>query len=155
MTRNQSPSPLEKAMRELSSERASEDFTGRVLDELAHREPSKLRGLSPRWAVALATLAAGSLALGIWLPSYPTTESKPSETNTQLLLRQEYESLQSEVDKLRSLAAQPPPVLYLGGDSRVDLVLDLGQSGLDPTKLDIRSTATGNRRSDSDGRRIQ
>ncbi len=155
MTRIQNPSPLEKAMRNLSSERASEDFTGRVLEELARREPSRLRGISPRWAVALATLAAGCMALGIWLRSYPTTESKPSETNTHLLLRQEYESLQSEVDELRSLAAQPPPVLYLGGDSRVDLVLDLGQSGLDPTKLDIRSTATGNRRSDTDGQRIQ
>jgi hypothetical protein len=142
-------------MRELSPERASEDFTGRVLDEFDSRRPSKLGGISPRWAVALATLAAVSLALGFWLHSYPTAESNPSETNAQLLLRQEYESLQSEVDKLRSLAAQPPPVLYLGGDSRVDLVLDLGQSGLDPTKLDIRFTATGNRRSDPDGPRIQ
>lgn len=155
MTRNQNPSPLEKAMRELSPERASGDFTGRVLDELDSREPSQLGGIAPRWAVVLATLAAVSLGLGFWLRSYPTSESTPSETNTQLLLRQEYESLQSEVDKLRSLAAQPPPVLYLGGDSRVDLVLDLGQSGLDPTKLDIRSTATGNRRSDPEGPQIQ
>jgi len=154
VTPNRQPYPVEEALAELSREQASEDFTRRVLDGLDHRRASKLVGVSPRWVAALATLAAVGLALGFWLRSYPPTEPSVREEST-LLNRQEYESLQDEVAALRSLAAQPPPVLYLGGDSQIDLVLDLGQSGFDPTQLDIRPAAAGTRREAPESRRIQ
>jgi len=137
VTPNRQPISLDEALENLGPERASEDFTRRVLDGLDHRRHSRMAGLSPRRVATLATLAAIGLALGFWLRSHPAVEPEVQE-NSARLLRQEYLSLQSEVAALRSLAAQPPPVLYLGGDSQVDLVLDLGQSGFEPPKLDIR-----------------
>ena len=154
MTRNQQPICLEETLAELSPELASEDFTRRVLDELGHRTPAKRFGLSPRWVAMLASFAAIGLGFGFWLRWDPAAEPTDQDESAKLL-RLEFESLQSEVDALRSLASQPPPVLYLGGDSRIDLVLDLGQSGLDPTKLDIRPAAAGTRQSDPGARRIQ
>jgi hypothetical protein len=154
VTQNGQPCSVEEALAKLSRERASEDFTQRVLDGLVHRRPSKLAAMSPRWAVTLATLAAFGLALGFWLRSYLTIEPTVQEDRAGLI-RQEYESIQDEVAALRSLAAQPPPVLYLGGDSQIDLVLDLGQGGFEPTKLDIRPTAAPTRRAAPEGRRIQ
>ena len=151
MTRNRKPICLEEALAELSQERASEDFTQRVLDGLGHRRPSKLPSMSTRWVAMFAALAAIALALGYWTHPYLATEPTVQDESAKLL-RQEYETLQSEVAALRTLAAQPQPVLYLGGDRQVDLVLDLGQSDFDPTKLDIRPAATGTRRVEPDGR---
>ena len=154
MTPNRQPHSVEEALAELSRERASEDFTRRVLDGLDHRRPTELAGISPRWVATLAMLAVVGLALGFWLRSYPATEPSVRKEST-MLLRQEYESLQDEVEALRSLAAQTPPVLYLGGDSQIDLILDLGQSGFDTTQLEIRPAAAGTRRVAPESRRIQ
>lgn len=154
MTRNRQQPPVEEALAKLPREAASEDFTRRVLDGLADRQSSKLAGISPRWLATLATLAVVGLALGFWLRSYPAAEPTVQQESA-LRIRQEYESLQDEVAALRSLAAQPPPVLYLGGDGQIDLILDLGQGVFDPTKLDIRPAAAGTRRAGSTGRRIQ
>lgn len=154
MTPNRQPLSLEEALAELSRERASEDFTRQVLEGLVHRRPSKLVDMSPRWVATLATLAAIGLALGFWLLSYPRPEATQQHESTRLL-RQEYQNLQDEVATLRSLAAQPLPVLYLGGDSQVDLVLDLGQGDFDPAKLEIRPAAASTRGAPPEGRRIQ
>lgn len=154
MTRNRQQSPVEEALAKLPRAVASEDFTRRVLDGLAHRHSSKLAGISPRWLATIATLAVVGLALGFWLRSYPAAEPTVQQEGAQRI-RQEYESLQDEVAALRSLAAQPPPVLYLGGDSQIDLVLDLGQGAFDPTKLDIRPAAVGTRRAAPGDPRIQ
>ncbi|MGB6363659.1 MAG: hypothetical protein WBG64_13400, partial [Thermoanaerobaculia bacterium] len=40
-------------------------------------------------------------------------------------LRSEHESLQQDLARLRSLAEEERPVMYLGGTDQIDLVLDL------------------------------
>lgn len=154
MTRHRQHPSVEEALAELPRERASEDFTRRVLDGLAHRRISTMAGMSSRWVATLATLTAVGLALGFWLRSYPEAE-RPVQDESARLLRQEYESLRFEVAALRSLAAQPPPVLYLGGDSQIDVVLDLGQGDFAPTQSDIRPAAASTPRAAPEGRRIQ
>ena len=154
MTRHRQDSSVEEALAELPRERASEDFTRRVLDGLAHRRPPAMARVSSRWVATLATLTAVGLAFGFWLRSYPEAE-RPVHDESARLLRQEYESLRFEVEALRSLAAQPPPVLYLGGDRQIDVVLDLGQGDFAPTQPDIRPAAAGTPRSAPEGRHIQ
>ena len=154
MTPDRQPFSVEEALAELSRQQASDDFTERVLEGLVERRPSKLAGVSPRWVATLGIVALVVLALGVSLRSHPVAEMTAEEERTQLL-RQEYETLQDEVAALRSLAAQPLPILYLGGDSRIDLVLDLGQGDFDPERLDVRPATMDTRRAAPEGRRIQ
>ena len=132
---------LDRALAQLPPEQASEHFTERVLEGLEHRRPSMLGASPPRLVGAMAALAAMGLGLGLWLRSPSPIETKAREKSPQQL-RLEYQNLQEEVAALRSMAAVPPPVLYLGGNSRIDLVLDLGQSDSDVTSRDIRPAAT-------------
>lgn len=96
MTRNRQQSPVEEALAKLPREVASEDFTRRVLDGLAHRHSSKLAGISPRWLATIATLAVVGLALGFWLRSYPAAEPTVQQESAQRI-RQEYEDRKSVV----------------------------------------------------------
>lgn len=144
MSENRQSKSLERALAELRPVRASENFTRRVLAELDERRPSIRARTSPRWAMALAALLVIGLGLGLWLGSRPGIDSEIQE-NQALQRRQEYESLRQELAALRSLADRRPPVLYLGGDSQIDLVLDLGQAGPKATKLNIRTAADGDR----------
>jgi hypothetical protein len=145
MTTSRDHDTLAETFAGLAPEQASEDFTRRVLDALDQRRALGRPGLSPRWTVTFATLATSGLVLGFWLGTRATDEPA-SPADRVSLLRQEYESLQSEVELLRALAAQPPPVVYLGGDSRIDVVLDLGQDTLEAATPDGRSMVVSTRR---------
>lgn len=134
-------SALDQALAQLPPERASERFTERVLEGLEHRRPSLLGASRPRLTSAMVALVAMGLGLGLWLRSHSPIETTAQQRSPQQL-RSEYQNLQEEIAALRSMAALPPPVLYLGGDSRVDLVLDLGQLESEATNRDIRPVAT-------------
>ncbi len=142
MTNTREDRALHRALESLPAEQASENFTQRVMDGLEHRPTSKLGTTSPRAVGVVVALTAMGLALGLWIRARPSTDPTAQQKSTQQL-RLEYESLQEEVDALRSLAAQPPPVLYLGGDSRIDLVLDLGQVDPYAAVPDVRPASTG------------
>jgi cytochrome c-type biogenesis protein CcmH/NrfG len=133
---------LRQALGRLPAEQASEHFTQRVLDGLENRQATKVGMSSTRVVGVVVALATVGLALGLWIRAQSPTDPPAQQKSTQQL-RLEYESLQEEVESLRSLAAQPPPVLYLGGDSRIDLVLDLGQVDPRATQPDIRPAAIG------------
>ena len=125
------------AQRVAGNGHAREDAIG----ELGQEHPVLERPRLPLVGVVVA-LATVGLALGLWIRALSPTDPPAQQKSTQQL-RLEYESLQEEVESLRSLAAQPPPVLYLGGDSRIDLVLDLGQVDPRATQPNIRPAAIG------------
>jgi hypothetical protein len=107
---------LRSLLRSLPRERASDGFTDEVLSRLDLARPFYRQ---PRYALAagLVLVAAGWFGAGRW------QEVRQAEQTRQRIqaLRTELEQLQSSVTLLRDLA----PVLYLGGDEDVDLVIDM------------------------------
>jgi hypothetical protein len=119
-------------LRELPEERATSGFTARVLARLDDaKTAAATRPLWLRPAVVLAAaalLALAAIPLGIY-------SGRPSETDRARAMRLLRE-LQAEHRRLEhELQALPPaPVLYLGGDESVELVVDVSRvpSGPEP-----------------------
>jgi hypothetical protein len=116
--------PLREALRSLPRQRAGEGFTRRVLERIDSTPPARHGGAVLRWAAAAGV--AGLLITGaLSLPG--------PETNRRQHLREleaERARLASELDELKRLAGTDDsvdPVIYLGGDDRIDLVLDVGR----------------------------
>jgi len=124
---------LRDALRSLPRHRASEGFTDRVLDRLGqtHRgtegdglwrrlqETVGPAGRAGRWAAV-----AAAVALAAVLPMAVRHDQLPPDTESRQAVRE----LRSELEELKRLAADTQaenPVLYLGGDDRVELVVDL------------------------------
>jgi len=126
------PSRLDRLLRSLPRERASDDFRDRVLRaarvEAASRRsqpPWLARGLAPALAAAALLLALG-LSLGL----YMVERTRRAELRREIAeLRREHQRLDAEVDQLRqearTVGATGRRVIYLGGDDTVDYVLDL------------------------------
>jgi len=108
---------LRSLLRSLPRERASEGFTNEVLGRLDVAKRPVYR--QPRYALAagLVLLVAGWFGAGRW------QDVRKAEQTRQRIqaLRTELEQLRNGVTLLRDLA----PVLYLGGDEDVDLVIDM------------------------------
>jgi len=107
-------------LRELPREHARPGFTARVLNRL--EAPSR-RPAVPRLAMAGALAAVlavgGSLLVDARREAIETAEARQALQQ----IRAEHQRLAQEV---QDLSAQPP-VVYLGGNEKVDLVLDLGR----------------------------
>jgi hypothetical protein len=103
----------------LPRERAREGFTARVLARLdAAPRPGIWR--QPRLVFAAAALAAAVASAG-FLQIRAERQEKLQEARRLLQeLRSEHESLKQDLRELSE-----PPVVYLGGDEKVDLVVDL------------------------------
>ena len=110
-------------LRELPRERAREGFTARVVARLDAAPEPKSR-LRPRLVLAAAALAAVVASAGILQVHAGRQEALRAAEARKVLreLRSEHDSLKQE---LRSLSQ--PPVVYLGGDEEVDLVVDLSR----------------------------
>lgn len=138
MRPNASQEKLERALSDLPGLDASEGFTDRVLTRLdgqdrgsgfARRRPAALA-----WALLAASIVV-ALSITILLPSTNPSRhgrpaaaeppSSPSDMARAARLRDEHRRLREDLQALRALIDENPPVLYLGGDDRVDLVLDL------------------------------
>ena len=122
---------LTQALQELPRERASHGFTGRVLARLDEPEKRPLMLGLPRLSLAsVGAIAAAVLLLAVGLGARQWTApagSGDEAAEARALLeeiRAEHERLERELTELEAAGA---PVLYLGGDERVDLVLDLGR----------------------------
>ena len=122
MTGRPSDRELDRLLAALPRESASPGFARRVLDDVATgSSPLRRRG----WLVAAAAAAAAAaVAVGLWLvpraaPRSPVVDTRALELEHRLLM-DELESLKASLR-----AAEPAPVLYLGGTESVDLVLDL------------------------------
>ncbi len=106
------------ALKSLPREQAGLGFTAGVLRRI--EKPS--RTMPARW-IALTATAALVLALGF---GWREWRHRQAAQNLQVLLAEKQE-LEAEIDALRRLAAEARPVVYLGSDNQVDLVLDLGR----------------------------
>jgi hypothetical protein len=107
-------------LRELPREQAREGFTARVLARLDAPEPKPW----PRLVFATAALAAVVASAGILQVHAGRQEALRTAEARKMLreLRSEHASLKQELQSLSQ-----PPVVYLGGDDEVDLVVDLSR----------------------------
>ena len=110
-------------LRKLPRHKASDGFTGRLLESLPERPPS-----APAWrrpALALAAVVVLMVAVSsAW--NYRERAKERAEAAERVeALRTEYESLQRELSELRAIAAESQPVLRLEGGGDVDFLMDL------------------------------
>jgi len=113
---------LGQLLRELPREQARTGFTARVLAGLEEPSPSRVRW-QPRLAAAVAVAVA--LASGLAYNSRLEAERAAKVARAQQILHE----LRAEHGRIKKeLEALPEsPVLYLGGDEKTDLVVDMGQ----------------------------
>jgi hypothetical protein len=107
-------------LRELPRERARPGFTARVLNRL---ESPERRPAIPRLAMAGALAAFLAVGAGVLVDARREAVETAQARQALRQIRAEHLRLEQEV---RELSARPP-VLYLGGNEQVDLVLDLGK----------------------------
>jgi hypothetical protein len=116
-----SDDPVLDALRELPRERAAEGFTAAVLSA-APGAATEHAGW-PRPLVALAALGLVLSGLGAW--SWERAQRREELRGRVQALRQEQRELEQALRELRQVSAEEPRLLYLGGNERVDYVLDL------------------------------
>jgi hypothetical protein len=142
---------LETPLRELPRARAGADFTARVLarlDEPPRRRPPHpiplgrlaMAGLAATAALVVA-LAAGPLRPGAGEGAQRRLRAAEARRLLEEL-RREHRALASELDAL----AEEEPVLYVGGDEEVDLVLDLSRVPVLPVSPGAGAAALAGRR---------
>ena len=121
---------LDRLLKELPRVAASPGFTGRVLsrlDALENGVRERRRGLAlwPRLALPAAALAATLAAVAVTHQVRAERVKSDAAEARQLLeeIRDQHSRLEDDLRALDHLAAEP--VLYLGGDDDLDLVVDL------------------------------
>jgi len=115
---------LGQLLRELPQEQARPGFTARVLSRL---EAPPAPGMQKRWQPRLAAAVAVTVALtgGLVYNSRIEAERAAKVARAQQILhelRAEHGRIKKELEALPDA-----PVLYLGGDEKTDLVVDMGQ----------------------------
>lgn len=113
---------IDKLLRTLPREKASDDLAPKVLARLGERDrPSlKSRKLAFGFVLASAVLVA-VLAVFLWL----NERARKAEIRQEIdALRSEHQFLQARLLEMKQNRPESP-VVYLGGDARVDYVLDL------------------------------
>jgi hypothetical protein len=109
---------LREALRSLPPPAPGDAFTAQVMARLATAPGRRRRGAAPRWAATTAAALALAAGLG-WGALALAGRQRTAE------LRAETAALARELAALRAEAAQPAPMIYVGGNEEVDLVLDL------------------------------
>jgi hypothetical protein len=115
---------LRELLRELPREQARHGFAARVLARL-DGEPATV---CPAWLRPTAVAAAAAVLALVAIP-LRIHYSRPSEPNraeaVRMLreLRAEHRRLEQELEAI----SPPAPVLYLGGDENVELVIDVSR----------------------------
>ncbi len=117
---------ISKELKALPREKASEKFTRRVLANLPRTEKRRI----PAWGYRLA--AAATVIILLVIPMSLRRWSMSIDTGNEAVLaeieavRSEKALIERELRDLREKAAEESPVVYLGGNEEVNLVLDVG-----------------------------
>lgn len=114
-------------LRELPREQTRPGFTARVLERLVLPEQSPERASRPRrpFRFALAGAAAMAIVTAISTGVVMDRQAQSRKDEARRILqeiRAEHGRLEQEIQELTE-----PPVMYIGGNEDVDLVLDLGK----------------------------
>jgi hypothetical protein len=117
---------LTRELEALPRERASDGFTRRVMSNL-HRPPKRR---APAWGYRLA--AAATVIILLVVPMSLRRWSMSIDTGDEAVLaeieavRSEKARIERELQALRTQRATEAPVVHLGGNEDVNLVLDVG-----------------------------
>ena len=111
---------LNQMLGELPREQAREGFTARVLARLDSRDRPRV-WRRPRLVFATAALVAVMTSAGV-LHQYRADQRQAEARRVLRELRSEHDSLKHEFESLSA-----PPVVYVGGNEQVDLVVDLSR----------------------------
>ena len=125
MTERDQRDLLTEAFAELPRQRPSAGFTSQILAEI-DRSDRRRRHHHSRWiwATAASLILVTLIAIGY---GYQRQQAAERAYRAQVEeLKSRYLELLDEVASVREEAAFPDTRLYLGGDERVDLVLDWG-----------------------------
>lgn len=122
MSNPDTPDPLDELLQDLPRVQVSDEFTGRVLAGLEGRPKRATGPGAVGWAVAAALLLIALLVGGRQIEQQHAAGER---ANRAAELRSEHQRLRQDVARLRSLAEEERPVIYLGGTDQIDLVLDL------------------------------
>lgn len=111
-----------RLLRELPRETARPGFTQRVLARLD--EPAKSAALSMGWRFRLAV---AGVALLVVVSAGVIRHEQSRETAQAAEARRRLQEIRAEHDRIEQelRALSEPPVIYVGGDERLDLVVDL------------------------------
>jgi hypothetical protein len=110
---------LREALRGLPPPAPGPAFTARVLARLDGRAAATAPWRRRVRVAAMAAAAAAVLLGTVWGSRAALRQQRAAA------LRTETAELARELEALRQAAERPAPVLYLGGNEEVDLVLDL------------------------------
>lgn len=117
---------IRKELKALPREKASSEFTRRVLENLPRTEKRRI----PAWGYRLA--AAATVIILLVVPMSLRRWSMSIDTGNEAVLaeieavRSEKALIEKELRELRERAEDESPVVYLGGNENVNLVLDVG-----------------------------
>lgn len=143
MSRRPTDRELDRLLAKLPREAAPAGFSRRVLRGLESRRAATARSTGPAagWWMA-ATAVAAALAAALWLLPRPAAEPSPAEARA---LREEHRLLMQELQALKTSLhdTQAAPIIYLGGNETLDLVLDLAPVWEDATTLGQRPAVLG------------
>jgi len=134
---------LERLLRELPREQARHGFTARVLARLDWT-PAPRVSWRPRLATAAAVVLLAGSAFGLVRYERIEAQRAARQARAEQVLRE----LRAEHGQIkRELEALPdPPVVYLGGNEDMDLVVDLRRvhkaDGVQPATYSHNSTET-------------
>ena len=130
-----------RSLSTLEGEGASVGFTAQVLDKLAARKTRRRR----QRQLTLASVAAGLAlaAVGLYSVSRAPSLTRTELTSEAQLLQLEYAQLQADLEALRVSTRDTAPVLYLGGDDQMDLVLDLAPIITQSAPAAVRASSAG------------
>jgi hypothetical protein len=114
-----------RLLRELPREAARPGFTQRVLARLD--KPAKSAALSTGWRLRLAMSAMTAIALLVVVIVGAVRHEQSREAGRAAEAQRLLQEIRAEHDRIEQelRALSEPPVIYVGGDERLDLVVDL------------------------------
>ena len=115
---------LTESLGQLPRYQTSANFVDTVMVRVEDRSArSFFRSSAFGWAIATVT----ALAIGIWIGTTVRDHQRQQLAYKWKVdaIRSQYQQIQTDVKSLRREAASSPTVVYLGGNDRFDLVLDL------------------------------